>query len=445
MAMKDTLLSYSCVLALCVVGTGCLVDRSPLTGGEVREDAGEGEADVTERPDAYVEPGVDADLDAFEPDAYSEDAFSADAYAEDAYAPDACVVRCDGRSLVTCEGSPSERRDECKLGCGDAPSPHCLQMVTSNLGSATIFDTATSDLIVGEATTIDTTTMGARRTQRDGSEVAVLVYGRVTIGGALRIVGPVPLVLIARDEITIGGSIDVSAMGGTPGPGGRAGATSVGAMASGPGNGRGGQHEGTYEDGGGGGGGQCGTGGRGGDGGGGRGGDGGGRTDAAGDPETLRGGGGGGAGNGDFGVGGSGGGAVQLSTRGTITIGGQVLARGSNGDEGRGGGNWGSGGGGGAGGWILLEAPSVMVVGTLDASGGSGGRGYEGGGGGAGGTTSSDGAAGGGDSGGIGPNGGGGGGGAGCLVVRSADAAAPTSGTLRPSDGGLQRLPLLLQ
>ena len=461
MAMKDTLIT-SCVLALGVAGlgglsTGCLVDRGPLTGGEVREDAGEGEADVTERPDAYVEPGLDADLDAFEPDAYSDDAysddaFSPDAYSVDAYAPDACVVRCDGSTLVTCEGSSVERRDECKLGCGESPTPHCLQMVTSNLGSASIFDTATSDLSVTESMTIDTATMGARRTQRDGSEVAVLVYGGVSIGGTLRIVGPVPLVLIARDGITIGGTIDVSATDANPGPGGRRGGESPGASAAGPGNGRGGAHENTFEDGGGGGGGQCGTGGRGGDGDPdigttARGGDGGGRTDFVGDPETLRGGGGGGAGHGDggrYGAGGAGGGAVQLSSRGTITIGGSVLARGSQGRPGTGGsGNDGAGGGGGAGGWILVEAPSVIIGGTLDASGANGGSGESGGGGGSGGITSSDGTPGGNDGGG-GANGGGGGGGAGCLVIRSYD-PLPVMGTFRPSDGGLQRLPLLLQ
>ena len=39
---------------------------------------------------------------------------------------------------------------------------------------------------------------------------------------------------------------------------------------------------------------------------------------------------------------------------------------------------------------------------------------------------------------------GGGGGGAGCLVIRSND-PLPVMGTFRPSDGGLQRLSLLLQ
>ncbi len=449
MAVKDTLLSIASVLLLSAGAVGCVIDRGPLTGGEVRDDAAEEDVDGGPLPpDAHVDPDIDADLDAFSPDAYADDAFSPDVFlGDDAFAPDACVVRCDGSDLVICEGSRTEMREGCKLGCGGT-TPHCLQMITSNLGSGTIFDTATTDLVVSDSMTIDTATMGTRRTQRDGSEAAVLVYSSISVGNVLRIVGPVPLILVARDGITVGGSIDVSAMDALPGPGGRRGAEGSGASASGPGNGRGGGHEGAYEDGGGGGGGQCGTGGRGGNGDPARGGDGGGRTDAAADPETLRGGGGGGAGNGDggrFGVGGAGGGAVQLSSRGTITIGGSVLARGSPGRAGSGGsGNDGAGGGGGAGGWILVEAPSVVIGGTLDASGANGGSGDSGGGGGPAGTTSSDGSQGGDDSG-IGANGGGGGGGAGCLVIRSYDPLAAT-GTFRPSDAaGLQRLPLLVQ
>jgi hypothetical protein len=450
--MKDT----SCLLLSVVVGLaagGCLIDRGPLPpGGE--EDAGPEETDAETDafdPDAFVEPMLDADLDA----ASEPDAFRPDAYVDDAFRPpdafEPCTSVCDGDALVTCAGRSTETREDCKLGCGETPAPHCRSMLVSNLRSASIFDTATSDFVVTGEATIDTTTMGTRRVQRDGSEVSVLVYGRIDVGGTLTVVGPVPLLLIARDGITVGGTIDVSAVGGAPGPGGRAGASTSGGSASGPGNGRGGGHEGDWEDGGGGGGGQCGTGGRGGDasptfGSTARGGDGGGTTDAAGDPETLRGGGGGGAGNGDggrFGVGGAGGGALQLSSRGTITIGGYLRARGSTGGDGRSGsGNDGSGGGGGAGGWILVEAPSVLVGGTLDASGGNGGSGDGGGGGGAGGAASSNGSNGGNDSGG-GANGGGGGGGAGCIVIRTHDPFS-MMGTLSPRDAtGLRTLPIL--
>lgn len=446
MALSNTKLSQALLTASCVLAlgaSGCLIDRSALGGGASGEDTGPTDRDAS-RPDAYVDPATDADLDAFEPDAYADDAFSVDASA-DAFAADACVVRClDAETIVYCEGSRSESTDTCKYGCSDTPAAHCREMVTSNLRSASIFDTASGDLVVSESMTIDTSMMGDMRSQRDGTPVRVLVYERIVIGNNLRVIGPVPLILIARDEITIGGTLDVSAMGSMPGPNGRAGAGSSGGSASGPGAGGGGEHRGSYDDGGGGGGGQCGLGGRGGVGGGAPGGDGGGRTDTAVDPESLRGGGGGGAGNGDHGVGGAGGGAIQLSTRGTITIGGSVLARGSNGGNGDNDGNWGSGGGGGAGGWVLLEAPAVIVSGTIDASGGNGGSGEDGGGGGAGGASTSDGATGGSDTGTWG-NGGGGGGGAGCIVVRSSGAMSPTMGMLRPSDGGLLRLPLLVE
>ena len=325
--MKDTprpslsTTSALALLALSLTSSGCLIDRGPIEGSVLDDrDAAEVPPDAS-MPDAYVEPLIDADLDAArEPDAWSPDAYvDLDAYVTpDAFSP--CTSECDGDQLVTCAGRSTETREDCKLGCAATPMPHCRSMIVSNLGVTSIFDTAASDLVVSSDMTIDTSSMGMRRAQRDGSQVALLVFGSIDVGGTLTVIGPVPLMLVARDGITIGGAIDVSAVGATPGPGGRPGASTGGGSAAGPGNGRGGGHEGDWEDGGGGGGGQCGTGGRGGDaaptfGTTARGGDGGGATDAAGDPETLRGGGGGGAGNGSggrFGVGGAGGGALQL-------------------------------------------------------------------------------------------------------------------------------------
>lgn len=443
------------LIALSAGGTvaGCLIDRGPLVA--VDADRPLDDAFVVERDDADMElpdaPDGDAAIDAaLDLDAWLD---PSDAWSEPDAGPDApaCIPRCvDPTTLASCAaGEPVET---CKLGCGGAPA-HCFEMVVSNTaGSSSIFDTATSDLDVPGDMTFDTA--GADRTdvrtQRDGSEAVVRVHGSISIGGTLRVVGTRPLILVARDGISITGGIDVSAVAATPGPGGRAGATSSGASASGPGNGRGGAHDGDWDDGGGGGGGQCGAGGEGGDGGAARGGAGGGVTDVAADPESIRGGGGGGAGNGDhFGRGGGGGGGVQLSSRGSITVGGRVLARGADGANGFGGDdNDGAGGGGGAGGWILLEAPSVMVTGTLDASGGRGGSGQNGGAGGGGGAGASLAGGGGGDNAsgwGDPGDGGGGGGGAGCIVVRSADPAGLT-GTLSPSaPGGLHQLPLVVR
>jgi hypothetical protein len=442
--MKDTCcLLLSLVLGLAV--GGCLIDRGPLApAGE--DDAGVDEADAFV-PDAFVEPSADADLDA----AAEPDAWSADAYVDDAFtAPDAfepCTSACDGDALVTCVGRTTETREDCKLGCGATPTPHCRRMLTSNFGSSSLFDLGTAPLVVSSPTTIDTTSMGTRVSQRDGTMVARLVYSSIEISSTLTVTGPVPLVLIARDDITITGAIELSASNATPGPGGYAGATSDGGDAAGLRNGRGGAHDGTYDDGGGGGGGMCGRGGDGGRGGGAGGGNGSGRTDLSGDIESLRGGGGGGAGagrGGSYGAGGGGAGAIQLSARGTIRIDGSIRARGGaargGGDSG---GHLGAGGGGGAGGFVLVEAPSVMVAGSIDAPGGPGGGGRDGGGAGAaGGGLTSD-ATNGGDDTGTWGNGGGGGGGAGCVVIRTRDAfAVPT--TISPRDTvGLRTLPIL--
>jgi hypothetical protein len=444
--MKDT----CCLLLSVVVGLatgGCLVDRGPLAPADEEGDAGRDEADAS-HADAFVDSTIDAGPDAAS--GPSLDAFVDDAFVDDASnAPDAfepCTSACDGAALVTCAGRSTETREDCKLGCGETPTPHCRRMLTSNFGSSSLFDLGTTPLVVSSPTTIDTATMGTRVSQRDGTMVARLVYSSIDISSTLTVTGPVPLVLIARDGVTITGAIELSASGATPGPGGYAGATSDGADAPGLRNGRGGAHEGSYDDAGGGGGGMCGGGGDGGRGGSAGGGNGSGRTDLTRDVESLRGGGGGGAGagrGGSFGSGGGGAGAIQISTRGTVRIDGAIRARGGaargGGDSG---GHLGAGGGGGAGGFVLVEAPTVMVAGSIDAPGGPGGGGRDGGGGAAGGGISSDGSNGGDDTSSWG-NGGGGGGGAGCVVIRTQDAfSAPT--TISPRDAvGLRTLPLL--
>jgi hypothetical protein len=428
-------------LTIATSAVGCLIDRSPLVPG----DAG----DLV--PDAFVD----------EPDAPTDDAFGLDAFVAEADAfvepdafalpPDAaldaptCTPRCMGAVLIECAGGVEMPRT-CDLGCNEAAT-RCFRVDPSNVATS-IFDLATSDLDVSTDRTIDTDREGLVRTQRDGTEVAVLVHGSVTVSATLRAVGSRPLVIIARDGVDVSGTIDVSAVGNTPGPRGRPGATSAGGDASGLGAGRGGTHDGDYRDGGGGGGGLCGRGGTGGSGGASSlGGVGGGPHDLGTDAETLRGGGGGGAGNGAsgrFGAGGAGGGALQISSRGTITVRGRILARGSAGANGLGGsGNDGAGGGGGAGGWILLEAPDLELSGTLDASGGPGGDG-EGGisGGRAGGGSDSNGGNGATHDSYFG-DGGGGGGGAGCIVLRSH--RPPMLATTSPRDAiGLHLLPLSL-
>lgn len=446
--LASTALLWTALLFAAFVGSGCLIDRGPLPTQQTPEDATDAAdldaardaADLGE--DAALDAAFDASFDASVPLERDVGPLP-DAYADDAFQPDACVTACDGNFLVGCEGSASPTRTLCPYACGGSP-PRCLDMLTSNFRSSTLFNEGSAELVIDTPRTIDTTSL-ATRSMRDGTSVALLVYSSITISSTLTVVGPVPLALIARDGIVVSGTIELSASGATPGPGGNAGATSAGADAPGSRAGRGGGESGTYDDGGGGGGGSCGTGGAGGRGGDAGGGNGGGASNLSSDAESLRGGGGGGAGNrsSGFGGGGGGGGGLQLSTRGTLEISGTIHARGAGGGGGREGTNWGSGGGGGAGGFVVLEAPIVVVSGTIDLSGGGGGSGRNGGsGGGGGGGTSSPGAPGGSNTSTWG-NGGGGGGGAGCLVVRSRDAFVP-SVALSPRDAiGLHTLGLL--
>jgi len=89
--------------------------------------------------------------------------------------------------------------------------------------------------------------------------------------------------------------------------------------------------------------------------------------------------GGGGGGDGTCGgacgwAGGGGGGAMQISSRTSIVVDGTIIASGGAGHgEASGAGSGGGGGGGGAGGAVLLEAPVVAVAGLLEVSGGAGG------------------------------------------------------------------------
>jgi len=192
-------------IALAAASAGCLVDRGPLVPVDADrpgDDAfvAEGDADA-EAPDAWSVFDADAAIDATLPPDVSVD--PTDAWSQPDTGPDAptCTPRCsDPMTLTGCAGGGIETAEPCQLGCGGAP-PHCLQMVVSNLSSSTIFDLASSDLTVGGDTTIDTSRDVMVRTQRDGAEVAVLVYGRIDIGGTLRVVGPRPLILVARDAM----------------------------------------------------------------------------------------------------------------------------------------------------------------------------------------------------------------------------------------------------
>ena len=227
--------------------------------------------------------------------------------------------------------------------------------------------------------------------QEGGLEVCVISMERleVTASGSLIPRGAKGLILQTQDEAVINGTINVSADGPLPGPGGAPGGEAdqdgAGRCAGRAGTGFSmhGFGEIQFASGGGGGGH------------GGRGGAGvqlfgvslfgvGGEACAGEVPSFLVGGSGGAGGASGLlldcgsnagcwgGPGGGGGGALYLSAGSALTVGptGFVLA---NGGGGRGGSFGAGGGGGGAGGSLVLEAPLVVVEGVIAANGGGGG------------------------------------------------------------------------
>lgn len=207
---------------------------------------------------------------------------------------------------------------------------------------------------------------------------AVLFVGAWDVNRDVRVRGVAPLVVVASRAVEIRARIDASARKNTSGPGGYA-------PAAGPGKGGNAVPSGTDDPGGGGAG--FGTAGA-------KGADG--ITATGGAPGAAYGSlvtdffGGSGGGNGSpYGVspcttegsGGAGGGAIQITSLVSVRVqvGGVVEACGGGGRGGclNGSNDTMSGGGGGSGGTIFLEAPSILVLGTLSANGGSGGGGAQ--------------------------------------------------------------------
>lgn len=258
-------------------------------------------------------------------------------------APDACVTY-------------AQQLDTCALGPGtslDLIGNHTYDTGTHQLRTATdALVPVTTVMVTGPAGPID---------------VLVTESFSLANGSTLRVTGPVPFAIAARDTIMIGGMIDASAGG----AGARSAAscgTSAGASAAAAPDGAGG----------GGGGGFRGAGGKGGAG------DVNGATKPGADggasralPEGPLGGCPGGSGGdgspSSAGTRGAAGGAIYLVSAVAISITGVLHAGGGGGGGGQR--ENGSGGGGGSGGMILLEAPVVSVSGTLAANGGGGGGG----------------------------------------------------------------------
>lgn len=446
-------------------------------------DVADGDAGVPDGPvDLVLEDAAPAEDISTADEAPADDGGPGDGSGDDGSGPfcEPGERRCEGDNLEECTEDGWQVVETCLLGC-HAVERRCRVFDPLNLESSDLLGAGATFHIAGDSfvefSTTACTPMFSSESRvlstPDGMRYCVLTTGDLIVDGTLVVSGELPLIFAARGSATIRGTIELSAAGRRPGPGGGAGGESDGADGRGIGAGRGGGHTGSWNDGGGGGGAGGAAGGLGGPGGGwpsAAGGAGGLPAASAVPGEPLHGGGGGGAG-GAIGVGGGGGGALQIAARTGIVLEGMIAAGGGGGGGGQvaPGTNWGAGGGGGGGGTIVLEAPSIRLVdGTLAANGGGGGGGSGasaancdsgplpglsgqdgpvgsaggagglplapcgGGGGGGGGQDDPVGGNGGGGE----FNGGGGGGGAGLIVLRTADGAVEGEGVISPSSPG---------
>lgn len=387
-----------------------------------------------------------------------------------------CV--CTNTDTLSC----SSGQKTCALGCVAEDVAHCRTVMPSNGVPLSSLDQLDTPITLDATATFNTDTgaiTGAiTRAAGAGVDAGIAFTTTGMIGvftmhqlsvspfGEIRFTGSRAAAFVVETTVTMEGEIDGS--GGCygtdlscSGPGGGAGGSTTPALGCGPGGDAAGA--GSNSDPGGGGGGSR-------------------RAGAAGGADTLSTGGlggiacmsamaepligGSGGGTGAIGsatapaLGGGGGGAFQLTALEKITIYGTITmagaggagGTGSTGDRGGGGGS-----GGGAGGAVLLEAPIVIIDGTVAANGGGGGSPGNGstvgtpgakgtstvtpaaggtssfgnGGNGGAGTT----AATAGDNGGTGVNGGGGGGGVGAIFVRTIDPPQLTGAVFSPPVG----------
>jgi hypothetical protein len=392
-------------------GDADLPDAGGRDGGDAGPDAGEADAGEGDAGDA-------AEADAGEADA-----------AFDAGVPDSGAIVCtpntdvcDGRFLRTCnatgDGFVPAVDLRCDFTCVNAQCVNASNLLPMVVGacdgagavleppagaSVTIDgDSITCNPHCGSAAVTSIAAQGVTA-QQAGATIAWYCLAGVRIPSGVDVVqdpnrlNPVALIVdgpvsVQGRILFVGGNADPMFAGGRGLGGGTGGPLSStnGMPGGGPCPGAGATREGlagNYAAGGGGGGGAGGAGGQGGDG---RsaddndssaGGAGGGSCV----PQDLRpmsGGSGGASGaDGSCGVGvdcgwagGGGGGGLQVSSRIGIEVAGEIDASGGRGyGSSSGGDGAGGGGGGGSGGAILLEAPVVLVTGTLRVEGGDGG------------------------------------------------------------------------
>jgi hypothetical protein len=293
------------------------------------------------------------------------------------------IRTCLGDDAFTCTASgDGYERVSCDLGCTATPAHHCKHIEPRYLPEVCDSPAAEEKLFVNGSTTIDpnddSTCNGGVVPQAGAPAICVLRYRKITVtsDGQLKILGKVEpglslagraAALVADEDLSIEGVLDVSADGVINGP---AGGLQISGgpvdIVNGPnfkaGGGAGGLTNGAA----------------------------GGSMDSAGqgssgglaiaDPvltAVLFGGAAGGRHpNGTIGGGGGGGAATLISCKGKVAITGAVDAGGGGGQGGKGilGGDT-PGWGGGAGGHVVLQATRIEVTGGIYANGGGGGTG----------------------------------------------------------------------
>lgn len=306
---------------------------------------------------------------------YPADVGDDDAGVGDATAPDAPPLDCEPDTIVCDDASDryvdcgsdgsAELVIDCPLGCSDSVEK-CVDVDPSN-GLATYLDMAASgpDVAFAGSSTIDGATVlnGATSIEVPNfvvGGVRVFVFRSLSVAGTLRITGDEPVAFVVDGDVTLTGTVDLSANGWMPGAGGIAGYDGVSDSCNG------GSYSGGSPSPGAGGGGHYQTGGIGGS-------------------TTVTGGSSGGAGHGASELqplrsgcaggtteetervyGGGGGGGFQITSRTSVSVTGNAVI-----DASGGGATLATsgtiacgGGGGGSGGSILLEAPQVVLDGA---------------------------------------------------------------------------------
>lgn len=285
------------------------------------------------------------------------------------------TTTCGSGELDVCDGSGMLHPQQCAAGCVDTPAPHCAYIEPRYVPDACDMVATQPALAITNSGSLDpnldSNCTGGIVTQTAAPAICVVHYGTIDIAAGATLTVPNTLdamgrtiALVADQDLTIEGTLDVSAHGTLSGAGGgfnQSGADGTPTTAAG---GAGGATPGapggsTTADGGGSNGGA-----------------------AQNDPGQLAVLLGGAAafqvadGTQIIGGGGGGGGVTLISCRGTVNVSGTISAGGGGGIAGA------StllktGFGGGAGGYVVLQGLGVSVTGSVFANGGGGGGGEQ--------------------------------------------------------------------